>query len=179
MLAFRNEGKFDGGWEKLREEVFARQKAMDWIPADTQLTPRPAFIPPWSSIPESQRAFETRLMEVFAGFLEQADVQAGKVIDELERKGPRDNTIVVCIFGDNGAATAGANGTISEILFQNGIPSTIDQHLKALDELGGLDALGSSKADNMYYAGWAWAGNTPFQQKQANGHVGKKRRSAA
>ncbi len=178
--ADKYKGKFDGGWEQMREEVFARQKAMGWIPADAKLTPRPAFIPAWSEIPQNQRAFQTRLMEVFAGFVEHADTEAGKIIDELERQGQRDNTIVFYLFGDNGAATAGQNGSISELIFQNKIPSTVEQHMQVLDSLGGLDVLGSAKTDNIYHAGWGWAGNTPFQyMKQVASHLGGTRNPMA
>jgi arylsulfatase len=156
-------GKFDDGWDAYRERVFARQKQLGWIPADTTLTPRADNMPSWDSIPEAQRPFQRRLMEVFAGFVEHVDVQAGKLIDELERQGVRDNTIVIYIFGDNGASAEGQNGTISELLAQNGIPNTIEQQLAALEKIGGLAALGTAKTDSMYHAGWAWAGNTPFQ----------------
>ncbi len=120
-------------------------------------------MPGWDSIPEAQRPFQRRLMEIFAGFVEHADVQAGRVVDELDRLGIRDNTIVIYIFGDNGASAEGQNGTISELLAQNGIPNTVEQQIAALDKIGGLDVLGSPKTDSMYHAGWAWAGNTPFQ----------------
>ncbi len=120
-------------------------------------------MPGWDSIPEAQRPFQRRLMEIFAGFVEHVDVQAGKVVDELDRLGIRDNTIVIYIFGDNGASAEGQNGTISELLAQNGIPNTVEQQIAALDKIGGLEALGSPKTESMYHAGWAWAGNTPFQ----------------
>ena len=120
-------------------------------------------MPGWDSIPEAQRPFQRRLMEVFAGFVEHVDVQAGRVVDELDRLGIRDNTIVIYIFGDNGSSAEGQNGRISELLAQNGIPNTVEQQIDALDKIGGLDALGGPKTDNMYHAGWAWAGNTPFQ----------------
>ncbi|MBK0327930.1 arylsulfatase [Rhodobacteraceae bacterium F11138] len=173
-------GRFDQGWEQLSNEVFARQKEQGWIPSDARKTPRPAFIPPWESIPESQRPFQSRLMEVFAGFVEHADVQAGKVIDEIERQGLLDNTLVFYLFGDNGAATAGQNGSISELLFQNGIDTTIEDQLAALEKLGGIEVIGSAKTDNMYHAGWAWAGNTPFQyMKQVASHLGGTRNPMA
>jgi arylsulfatase A-like enzyme len=156
-------GRFDDGWDAYRERVFARQKQLGWIPADTTLTPRADNMPSWDSIPEAQRPFQRRLMEIFAGFVEHVDVQAGRLIDELERQGIRDNTIVIYIFGDNGASAEGQNGTISELLAQNGIPNTIEQQLAALEKIGGLAALGTAKTDSMYHAGWAWAGNTPFQ----------------
>ena len=156
-------GKFDTGWDAYRERVFARQKQLGWIPANTKLTPRTASMPAWDSIPASQRPFQLRLMEIYAGFVEHVDAQVGKVIDELERLGVRDNTIVIYIFGDNGASAEGQNGTISELLAQNGIPNTVEQQIAALDTMGGLDLLGGPKTDSMYHAGWAWAGNTPFQ----------------
>ena len=169
-------GKFDDGWDAYRERVFARQKKLGWIPADTQLTARHPTMPSWASIPESQRPFQRRLMEIFAGFVEHVDVQTGKLIDELERQGIRDNTIVLYIFGDNGASAEGQNGTISELLAQNGIPNTVEQQLAALDKIGGLDALGTGKTDSMYHAGWAWAGNTPFQNtKLVASHFGGTR----
>ena len=169
-------GKFDTGWDAYRERVFARQKQLGWIPADTQLTPRNPTMPSWDSIPEAQRPFQTRLMEIYAGFVEHVDVQAGRVIAELEREGIRDNTIVIYIFGDNGASAEGQNGTISELLAQNGIPNTVAQQLVALDKIGGLDALGTAKTDSMYNAGWAWAGNTPFKNtKLVASHFGGTR----
>jgi arylsulfatase len=178
--ADKYKGRFDGGWDKLREEIFARQKSLGFIPADAQLTPRPESLPSWDSIPPSQRAFQTRLMEVFAGFVEHADVQAGRIIDELERQGVRDNTLVFYLFGDNGAATAGQNGSISELIFQNKLPSTVEQQMKTLDSLGGLDVLGSAKTDNIYHAAWGWAGNTPFQyMKQVASHLGGMRNPMA
>lgn len=116
----------------------------------------------WDDIPEAQRPFQRRLMEVFAGFLEHVDVQVGRILDELDRLGKTDNTIVFYIFGDNGSSAEGQKGSISELLAQNNIPTTVEEQLAALDRLGGLDALGTPKTDNMYHAGWAWAGNTPF-----------------
>jgi arylsulfatase A-like enzyme len=146
-------GRLDDGWDAYRDRVFARQKQLGWIPADTLLTPRAESMPAWSSIPEAQRPFQRRLMEICAGFVEHVDVQAGKVIAKLERQGIRDNTIVIHIFGDNGASAEGQNGTISELLAQNGIPNTIEQQLAALDRIGGLDALGGPKSDSTYHAG--------------------------
>jgi arylsulfatase len=161
--ADKYKGKFDQGWDELRERVFRRQKELGWIPADTKLTPRDPTLASWDSIPVSEREFQTRLMEIFAGFTEHADLQAGKVIDEIERLGLRDNTIVFYIFGDNGSSAEGQRGSISELLAQNNIPNTVAQQIEALKELGGLDALGGPKTDNMYHAGWAWAGSTPLR----------------
>ncbi len=119
-------------------------------------------------------------MEVFAGFVEHVDVQAGKVIDELDRLGIRDNTLVFYIFGDNGSSAEGQAGSISELLAQNQIPNTVEQQIAAMDHLGGLDALGGPKMDNMYHAGWAWAGSTPFQStKLVAAHFGGTRNPMA
>jgi arylsulfatase A-like enzyme len=156
-------GKFDDGWDAMRERVFAKQKELGWIPADTDLTPRPEGIKAWDDIPAAERPFQTRLMELFAGFVQDGDEQAGRIVDEIAALGELDNTIVIYIFGDNGASAEGQNGTISELLAQNNIPSTIEQQLAALDRLGGLEVLGSPVTDNMYNAGFAWAGNTPFK----------------
>ena len=161
--ADKYKGKFDDGWDKYRERIFARAKAKGWIPQNAQLTPRPASMASWDSIPEAEKPFQRRLMEVFAGFTEHADYNAGRVIDEIERQGKLDNTLIFYIWGDNGSSSEGLNGTISEQLAQNGIPTKISQHIEALKELGGLDALGGPKTDNMYHAGWAWAGSTPYQ----------------
>jgi arylsulfatase A-like enzyme len=134
--ADKYKGKFDDGWDKYRERTFVRAKAKGWIPQDAQLTPRPASMASWDSIPEAERPFQRRLMEVFAGFTEHADVNAGKVIAEIERQGRLDNTLIFYIWGDNGSSSEGLYGTISEQLAQNGIPTTIAQHLKALEGAG-------------------------------------------
>jgi arylsulfatase A-like enzyme len=100
--------------------------------------------------------------------------------DELDRLGIRDNTIVFYIFGDNGSSAEGQNGTISELLAQNQIPNTIEQQLDALNRIGGLDVLGGPKVDNMYHAGWAWAGGTPFHHtKLIASHFGGTRNPMA
>ena len=154
---------FDDGWDAYREQAFEGAKAKGWIPETAELTPRHPTMPAWDDLPEDQKPFQRRLMEVFAGFGEHADVQAGKVIDEIERLGYGDNTLVVYIWGDDGSSGEGQQGTISELMAVNGIPSTVEQHIEALDTLGGLDVLGSPLVDNMYHAGWAWAGSAPYQ----------------
>jgi arylsulfatase len=102
-------------------------------------------------------------MKVFAGFTEHVDVQVGRIVDEIDQLGYGENTLILYVWGDNGASAEGQNGTISELLAQNGIPTTTKQQIEALDALGGLDVLGSPKTDNMYHAGWAWAGSSPYQ----------------
>ena len=162
--ADKYDGKFDEGWEALREVTFEQQKEMGWIPQDAVLNPLAKSMQKWSDVPKSQQEFQTRLMEIFAGFLEHTDVQYGKVIDELERQGLLDNTLVFYILSDNGPSAEGIDGTISELLAQNGMPSTVEQQIEILDEVyGGIDALGGPKLENMYHHGWAYSGSAPFQ----------------
>ena len=131
--ADKYKGKFDDGWDAYRERVFERAKGKGWIPADAELTPRHETMPSWDSIPEDERPFQRRLMEVAAGFAEHVDVQVGRVVDEIDRLGYGDNTLILYIWGDNGSSAEGQDGTISELLAQNGIPSTIGQHIAALE----------------------------------------------
>ena len=174
--ADKYKGKFDDGWDKYRERVFARQKERGWIPADAKLTPRDATMAAWESIPEEERPFQRRLMEVYAGFVEHTDAQVGKLEQGLEKLGLRDNTIILYIWGDNGSSAEGQKGSISELLAQNNIPNTIQQQTGALDKIGGLSELGGPKVDNMYHAGWAWAGSTPFRStKLVAAHFGGTR----
>ena len=112
-------------------------KALGWIPADAKLTPRPDSLVAWDSIPAGERTFQTRLMEVFAGFTEHADHEAGRVIDELDKLGLRDNTLIFYVFGDNGSSAEGQAGSISELLAQNGIPNKIEQHTCGARKAGG------------------------------------------
>ncbi|MDA8239341.1 MAG: arylsulfatase [Nitrospiraceae bacterium] len=178
--ADKYKGKFDDGWDKYRERVYKRAKEMGWIPQNAQLTPRPATLASWDSIPEDEKPFQRRLMEVAAGFTEHVDVQVGRIVDEVEKLGYGDNTLIFYIWGDNGSSAEGQNGTISELLAQNGIPSTTKQHIATLNSLGGLEVLGSPKTDNMYHAGWAWAGSTPYQAtKLIASHFGGTRNPMA
>jgi len=178
--ADKYKGQFDDGWDALRVKTYKRQQELGWIPPDAELTPRAASMPAWDSIPEAERPFQRRLMEVFAGFVEHADAQAGRLIDGLDELGIRDNTIVIYIWGDNGSSAEGQAGTISELLAQNQIPNTITQQIDALNKIGGLDELGGPKVDSMYHAGWAWAGDTPFRYtKLIASHFGGTRNPMA
>ena len=173
-------GKFDDGWDTYRERVFARAKDKGWIPQDCELTERDETLASWDSIPEDEKPFQRRLMEVAAGYAEHVDVQVGRLADELESLGYADNTLFVYIWGDNGSSGEGQNGTIAELLAQNGIPTTVRQHIDALDALGGLDVLGSPLVDNQYHAGWAWAGSTPYKgMKLLASHLGGTRNPMA
>ncbi|MBA57525.1 MAG: arylsulfatase [Pseudomonadales bacterium] len=175
--ADKYDGKFDEGWEALRKITFEKQKEMGWIPKDAVLNPLAKGMQKWSDVPKSQREFQTRLMEIYAGFLEHTDVQYGKIIDELEREGELDNTLVIYILSDNGPSAEGMNGTISELLAQNSMPSTVEQQLDVLQKnYGGIDALGGPKLDIMYHHGWAYSGSAPFPgTKLVAAHIGGTR----
>ena len=162
--ADKYKGKFDEGWEVLRTMTFEKQKELGWIPKDAVLNPLAKTMQKWSDIPKSQREFQIRLMEIYAGFLEHTDVQYGKIVDELERQGLLENTLVIYIHADNGPSAEGIDGSIAELLAQNAMPSTIDEQIKVLDKTyGGLAALGGPKLDTMYHHGWTYAGASPFQ----------------
>ncbi len=174
--ADKYKGKFDDGWDAYRERTYRRQLEAGIIPPDTQLTKRDTTMASWDSIPEQQREFQSRLMEIFAGFMEHTDQQIGELIDGLDSRGLKENTLVFYVFGDNGSSAEGQEGSISELLAQNGIPNTIEQQIATMNELGGLDALGGPEMDNMYHAGWAWAGDTPFKStKLVAAHFGGTR----
>jgi arylsulfatase A-like enzyme len=162
--ADKYEGKFDEGWEVLRQLTFEQQKQMGWIPRNAKLNPLHEGMQKWSDVPDSQKEFQTRLMEIFAGFLEHTDVQYGKIVDELEAQGVLENTIIIYINSDNGPSAEGLNGSISELLGPNVMPSTIEQQIEVLNrDYGGLDALGGPKLESMYHHGWTYAGAAPFQ----------------
>ena len=144
--ADKYKGKFDTGWDAYRERVYKRQLEMGVIPPGTELTPRDATMASWDAIPEDQRPFQERLMEVFAGFVEHTDTEVGRLIDGIDARGLGDNTLIFYIFGDNGSSAEGQQGSISELLAQNNIPNTVEQQIAALDRIGGLDALGTRRA---------------------------------
>src|SRR5213083_2580329 len=161
-------GKFDQGWDKLREETFARQKAMGMIPQSAQLTPRPKEIPSWDSQTPDQKKLGARQMETFAGFAEHTDHEVGRLVQALEDMGVMDNTLLIYIVGDNGAsAEGGPEGTYNEMMALNGIISN------AAINMPHLDAWGDPSTFPHYAIGWAWAGDTPFQwTKQIASHYG-------
>ena len=150
-------GKFAQGWDKVREETLARQKALGVVPANTVLAPKPSDIKDWEALtPDEKRLFE-RQMEVFAGFAEHTDAQVGRLIDALEARGELDNTLIMYIVGDNGSsAEGGMIGMFNENTYFNGVQETLDMQLSRIDELG------TERTYNHFAAGWAVAGNAPF-----------------
>jgi arylsulfatase A-like enzyme len=159
-------GQFAKGWDAWREDVFARQLAAGLMPAGTELSDRPHWIPAWDSLSADERRLYARMMEVFAGFLTHTDAQVGRIVDHVKSLGEFDNTIFV-IMSDNGAsAEGGPKGSYNEVFFFNFIPESLEENLKRIDLLGTPDA------HNHYPWGWAWAGNTPFKRWKRETHEG-------
>lgn len=171
--ADKYKGKFDAGWDKLREETFSRQKELGVIPENCQLTERHKEIPAWDDMPDDLKPILRRQMEVYAGFLEYTDHHVGRLLDNLETLGLLDDTLVYYIFGDNGASAEGTlNGTFNEMINFNGASAleTPEFLMERIDKLGGPESY------NHYAVGWAHAMNTPYQwTKQVASHFGGTR----
>ncbi len=166
-------GVFDEGWDKQRETSFARQKELGVIPADCELTPRPAEIPGWDDMPEALKPILRREMEVYAGFMEHTDHHVGRLLDAVEELGILDDTLIYYITGDNGASAEGSvNGTFNELMMLNGASG-----LETPEFLNSkIDAFGGPEAYNHYAVGWAWAMDAPYQwTKQVASHWGGTR----
>jgi len=164
----RFKGQFDQGWDRMREEILARQIAAGVVPAGTTLTPRPASIPAWDSLSSDERRLYARMMETYAGALAFADHQIGRVIEALRDSGQLENTLVIYIQGDNGGSgEGGLNGSTNDLAAINGMRPDLSTMLSQIDQLGGPELY------NNYPVGWAWAMNTPFQwTKQVASHLG-------
>ena len=166
-------GRFDQGWDALREETFARQKELGVIPPDAELTARPAEIPAWDDMPDELKPVLARQMEVYAGFLEHTDHHVGRLIDALADLEVLDDTLVYYIIGDNGASAEGTlNGTFNELLILNGAAALETPEFMA----SRIDEFGTPEAYNHYAVGWAHAMDTPYQwTKQVASHWGGTR----
>jgi arylsulfatase A-like enzyme len=171
--ADKYKGKFDQGWDKLREETFARQKKLGVIPRDCQLTKRHPEIPSWDEMPADLKPVLTREMEVYAGYLEHTDHQVGRLIDALRDLEILEDTLIYLIIGDNGASAEGSlKGTYNEMVTISGFdyletPEFLNAH---------LDKFGGPEAYNHYAVGWAHAMDTPYQwTKQVASHWGGTR----
>jgi arylsulfatase A-like enzyme len=159
-------GKFDQGWDKLRAEIYEREKKLGVIPASAGNWPRPAEIPAWDSLTDEQRKLVARQAEVYAGFLAQTDYEVGRVLDAIKVQGKLDNTLVLYIVGDNGATMEG-NIFGSDARTPQGFPESPEAQLTRADKLG------SPALSNIYAAGWAYALNAPFPwAKQRASHLG-------
>ncbi len=164
-------GQFDQGWDKLREETYARQIKSGVIPAGTQLTPRPEAIPSWDEYPDRYKPVASRLMEVWAAFLAHADAQIGRMVDAIQDLGVWDNTLFFYIVGDNGTSGEGTlHGAWSCPAYQNGVPEDPEWLLAHIDDFG------TARCENHFNVGWAWALDAPFQwMKQIASHFGGTR----
>ena len=170
-------GRFDEGWDRYREATFERQKRLGVIPADTELTPRNDAMPAWDSLADEKKKLYARQMEVYAGYQENADHNVGRLLDALEELGELDDTLVIYIWGDNGASMEGTlTGGFNELCVHNGIVLTEEEQLELIEQYGGLDAWGGPLTAPHYSSCWGWAGNTPFQWgKQLAGTLGGTR----
>ena len=164
-------GKFDQGWDTMREETLARQIQLGVVPPNTKLTPRPAEIPAWDPLTTDQKRLFARQMETFAGFAEHTDHEIGRLVQALDDMGELQNTLFFYIWGDNGAsAEGGPDGSFNEMLALNGIVSDVSS------QIGHVEDWGSATTFPHYSVGWAHAGNTPFQwTKQVASHFGGTR----
>ena len=166
-------GRFDSGWDAIREETLARQKELGVVPADAELTARPAEISAWDDLPDALKPVLARQMEVYAGFMEHTDHHIGRVVDALDDLGILDDTLIYVIIGDNGASAEGTpNGTFNELIMMNGASSFESVEFMTAH----MEAFGTPAAYNHYAVGWAHAMDTPYQwTKQVASHLGGTR----
>ena len=159
-------GRFDHGWDRWREEVFARQVASGLLPPGTALSERPSWVPAWDSLSADERRLYARMMEVYAGFLTHTDAQVARVLGFVEQLAELENTLVL-VMSDNGAsAEGGPKGSFNEQYFFNFVPESLEENLRRIDDLG------TPRANNHYPWGWAWAGNTPLKRFKRDTHEG-------
>jgi len=150
-------GKFDQGWDKVREETLERQKKLGIVPADTKLAPKPKDIKDWDALSADEKKLFARQMETYAGFAEHTDNEIGRLYQAVEETGQADNTLFIYIVGDNGASAEGQmNGMYNEMTYFNGVPETVPDMLKNFDKWGGPETYPH------FAAGWAVAMDTPF-----------------
>lgn len=162
----RYRGVFDDGWDAWRDRTFARQIAEGIVLSDTQLSPRPDWVPAWDSLSADTRRVYARYMEAFAGFLSHTDHHLGRLFGFLRATDEMDDTLVV-LLSDNGASSEGGpRGSINDVRLWNGVPRTVEEALERIDEIGG------PRAHNNYPWGWTVAGNTPFRRWKREAHEG-------
>ena len=171
--ADKYKGKFDQGWDKLREETFTRQKSLGVIPENCDLTKRPAEIPAWEDVAAELKPVLARQMEVYAGFLEFTDHHTGRLLDALDQLQVLDDTLILFIIGDNGASGEGTlQGTFNEVIPLNGLNALETAAFMTVR----IDKFGSPESYNHYAVGWAHAMDTPYQwTKQVASHWGGTR----
>ncbi len=162
----RYRGHFDEGWDAWRHATLSRQKALGVVPPHTELSARPDWVPPWSSLSDQERRVYARYMEAFAGFLSHTDHELGRLFARLDTMGELDNTIVI-VLSDNGASSEGGPvGSLNDVRAWNVLPRTVEEADERLDEIGG------PRIHNNYPWGWTVAGNTPFRRWKRETHEG-------
>jgi arylsulfatase A-like enzyme len=162
----RHRGRFDRGWDVARSEILERQKDMGLLPPQTELSPRPEWVPAWDSLPADEQRLYARYMEAFAGFLSHTDHQLGRLLDALAETGDLDNTIVMLV-SDNGASSEGGEtGSVNDVRPWNVAGRPVKEALERIDEIGG------PRLHNNYPWGWTIAGNTPFKRWKREVHEG-------
>ena len=168
-------GAFDDGWDALRQHIYERQLELGVIPPGTTLTARPDEIPAWEDYPDRYKPVARRLMEVFAGFLAHTDAQIHRVIEAVDELGLTEDTLIIYITGDNGASAEGTvHGAWSAPSFQNGVHEDPEWLLEHIEDFG------TSRCENHFNVGWAWALDSPFQwMKQVASHFGGTRNAMA
>jgi arylsulfatase A-like enzyme len=167
----RWKGKFDQGWDKMREEILARQIANGTVPKGTKLAPKPEAIPDWDTLSADEKRLFARQAEVFAAFIEMTDHEIGRVVEAIKETGQLDNTLVLLVYGDNGtSAEGGRNGMFNEMTYFNGVEETVEDMIKVIDKWGGPETYPHMAA------GWAVAFDTPYQwtKQVASDHGGTK-----
>ncbi|WP_158085753.1 arylsulfatase [Henriciella aquimarina] len=163
-LAYR--GRFDQGWDTVREKTLDRQKSLGIVPAETELPPRPEGMPAWEDLSADQKKSYARAMEVFAAQLTHADHEFGRILASMKARNELDNTLII-VIADNGASAEGApDGLYSEFLMANGRYPGVEENLEHYEEWGGPDTYPH------YPMGWAVAGNTPFQYYKQTAYEG-------
>ncbi len=162
----RYRGVFDDGWDALRERILVRQVELGVVAPDTELSPRPPWVPAWDELEPADQKVAARFMECFAGFLSHTDDQIGRLLAHLEASGDADNTVVVLV-SDNGASSeGGVTGSINDVRMINRDPAGRTEMRERIDELGG------PSLHNNYPWGWTMAGNTPFKRWKREVHEG-------
>jgi arylsulfatase A-like enzyme len=166
-------GRFDQGWDTLREEILTRQKHLGVVPPEAELTARPGEIPAWADTPEELKPVLARQMEVYAGFLEHTDYHVGRLLDAVADLDLLDDTLVFAMVGDNGASAEGTiNGTFNELISMNGAAALETPEFMA----SRIEEFGTPSAYNHFAVGWAHAMDAPYQwTKQVASHWGGTR----
>ena len=164
-------GKFDKGWDAIRQEILDRQIKLGIVPKGTKLAPKPEAIPEWETLSADQKRLYTKQVEVFAAYIDMMDYEIGRLIDAVDQIGQTENTMVIFVYGDNGtSAEGGANGMYSEMTYFNGVAETVPDMLKKIDKWGGPETYPHMAA------GWAVMFDTPYKwtKQMGSDHGGTK-----